>query len=98
MAFTFHAPYAAPLVAQMQGFYATLSEKDRRRYAALEARRVGYGGITYIAGLLGCSKRTIARGLQELKHLPNDPAGHRDRRVGGGRKKKLSPTPNSPKI
>ena len=87
MAFTFQAPYAAPMVTQMQGFYATLSEKERRRYAALEARRVGHGGITYIAGLLGCSKRTIARGLQELKHLPNDPAGHRDRRVGGGRKK-----------
>lgn len=33
---------------RMRAFYNSLSEKDRRHYAALEAARIGYGGITYI--------------------------------------------------
>ncbi|MFM7715696.1 MAG: hypothetical protein ACKO7A_24225, partial [Microcystis sp.] len=30
---------------QMQRFYQSLSEKDSRRYAAIEALKLGYGGI-----------------------------------------------------
>lgn len=40
---------------RMQSFFKTLSEKDQRRYAAVEAQRLGHGGITYVAGILGCS-------------------------------------------
>ena len=28
----------------MRNFYNTLSEKDKRRYAAVEAKRLGHGG------------------------------------------------------
>ena len=42
--------YTPDMEARMRGFYQTLSEKDRRRYAALEARRLGRGGIGYVAG------------------------------------------------
>ncbi len=80
-----------PLDQQTQhtllNFYQTPSEKDRHRYAAVEAQRFGYGGITRIAEILGCSVRTIARGLDELPLLPNDPAAGRVRRPGSGRKK-----------
>jgi hypothetical protein len=82
----------------MQKFHATLSEKDRRRFAALEARRLGRGGIVYVAEVLGCSTRTIERGLIELDQLPNDPAAGRVRRPGGGRKKVPSPNRNSNEI
>jgi len=34
----------------VKAFCETLSEKDRRRYVAVEARRLGHGGITYVAG------------------------------------------------
>jgi hypothetical protein len=95
MGFTFPTPYPPAMLAQLQGFYATLSEKDRRRYAALEARRLGHGGIEYVAGVLGCSRRTIERGLHELHALPHDPAAGRVRRPGGGRKKKSRPNPSS---
>lgn len=44
-----------------------------------------------IAGVLGCSRRTIENGLAELDDLPNDPAGDRIRRPGAGRKKRLPP-------
>ena len=94
MAFAFQAQYPPDVAAQVQGFYATLSEKDRRRYAAVEARRLGHGGIDYVAEVLGCSRRTIERGLNELDELPHDPAAGRVRRPGGGRKKKSRRNPS----
>jgi hypothetical protein len=38
-------PYPASIEAQMQNVYHSLSEKDRRRYTAIEALKLGYGGI-----------------------------------------------------
>jgi len=98
MAFAFQTHYPPEVVAQVRAFYATLSEKDQRRYAAVEARRLGYGGIEYVAEVLGCSRRTIERGLSELDELPHDPAAGRVRRPGGGRKKKSRRSPNSNRI
>ncbi len=40
--------------ARMRDLAETLSEKDRRRFAAFEATQRGYGGIAYVAGVLGC--------------------------------------------
>jgi hypothetical protein len=88
MAFVFQQRYEPKVEQRMQAFFQTLSEKDRRRYASLEAARLGRGGIEYIAGVLGCSTRTIERGMEELEQLPQDPAAGRVRRPGGGRKKK----------
>jgi hypothetical protein len=82
----------------LQVFAATLSEKDLRRFAAIEARQRGYGGITYVAKVLGCSEKTIERGIAELKLISEsdeglDPASGRVRREGAGRKKKLNRNP-----
>ncbi len=76
---------------QMRNFCETLSEKDQRRYAAMQARQLGHGGIEYVSEVLGCSTRTISRGMAELDQLPHDPAAGRIRRPGAGRKKRLSP-------
>ena len=76
---------------RMRDFAQTLSEKDCRRFAAIEAVQRGYGGIVYIAGVLGCSTKTIERGIKELDQLPDDPAAGRVRRPGAGRKKRLNP-------
>ena len=95
MAFTFHAQYPSDVEHGLRAFYETLSEKDRRRYVAIEARRLGHGGIRYVAQVFGCSERTIERGQAELAALPHDPAAGRIRRPGGGRKKRLPPNPNS---
>ena len=78
----------ADLEQNVRDFCSTLSEKDRRRFAAIEARRLGYGGIGYIADVVGCSRRTITRGIGELDQLANDPAAGRIRRPGAGRKKR----------
>jgi hypothetical protein len=93
MAFAFQAHYPPEVAARVRAFYTTLSEKDRRRYAAVEARRLGHGGIEYLSEVLECSRRTIERGLNELDQLPHDPAAGRVRRPGGGRKKKVAAEP-----
>jgi hypothetical protein len=50
----------------MKRLFDSLSEKDRRRYAAVEATKLGHGGIDYIACLLDCDPKTIHRGQREL--------------------------------
>jgi hypothetical protein len=89
---------ADPVTEQrLRNFAQTLSEKDRRRFAAVEALQHGYGGIVYIAGVLGCSTKTIERGIKELDHLPDDLAAGRVRRPGAGRKKRLNSIPTKQK-
>ena len=51
----------------MVTFYESLSEKDRRRYAALEVQKLPYGGQKYISSLLGCDEKTIARGSSDFE-------------------------------
>ena len=51
----------------MLSFYKNLNEKDRRHYAAIEADKLGHGGINYISELFGCTRQTIYSGLDELK-------------------------------
>ena len=59
-------PSSPHIQEQMRAFYRSLSEKDRRRYAAVEAQKIGYGGGSYIARVLGSDRHTVARGVQEL--------------------------------
>ena len=92
MAFIFRGRYTPQVEDQMRALWQTLSEKDRRRFAAFEATRLGYGGREYVAEVLGCSTRTIERGMAEFDQLPDDPAAGRVRRPGGGRRKRLSPS------
>ena len=95
MAFVFHKGYEPLVEERMRAFERTLSEKDRRRFTALEAVQLGHGGIEYVAEVLGYSTRTIERGIDELDQLPDDPAAGRVRRPGGGRKKESSLNRNS---
>ncbi len=92
MTFQFKDQLDAAAEQRSQAYFATLSEKDQRRFAALEAQRLGHGGIGYIAKLLGVSRSTIERGIREMEQLPEDPAAGRIRRPGGGRKKESTPT------
>lgn len=59
--------YSPPVEHQMQRFYRSLNERDRRRYAAVETMKLGHGGIQYVARVLGCDPKTITRGIQELE-------------------------------
>jgi len=59
-------PYTEEIESSRCLFYRSLSERDRRRYAATEAVKLGHGGILYLSELFGCSERTIRNGLAEL--------------------------------
>jgi hypothetical protein len=59
--------YSAEVERMMKRLFASLKENDRRRYAAIEATKLGHGGIQYIAGVLGCDPKTISIGLAELE-------------------------------
>ena len=73
--------YSESVKRVMKKFFDSLSEKDRRRYAALEVAKLGHGGVEYIAGILGCDPKTIQQGSEDLE-LPEDPAAGRVRKKG----------------
>jgi hypothetical protein len=78
--------YLPHIETQMQRFYRSLSEKDQRRYAALEALKLGHGGRGYMKSLLGCDYKTLQRGERDLAD-DDALASSRIRLPGGGRKK-----------
>lgn len=80
--------YSPELEQQMQSYYQSLSEKDRRRYAAIEALKLGHGGMSYITNLFGCHAKPVRRGIAELQDEPAM-SNERIRQPGGGRKRAL---------
>ena len=74
--------YPEQVEVHMRNFYESLSEKDRRRYAAVEAEKLGYGGASYIGSLFGCDPKTIQRGAHDVEQLPEDSAASRVRKKG----------------
>jgi hypothetical protein len=66
---------------KMRRLYSWLSEKDRRRYAAIEAEKLGHGGTDFIAKLFGCDPKTIRQGMRELEE-EQDAAEGRVRKKG----------------
>jgi len=65
--------YSPEIEQYMRDYYQTLSENDGRRYAGIEAMKLGRGGITYIAGILGCSPHTVRKGRSEIAQLSKEP-------------------------
>jgi transposase len=62
-----------------------LDERQRRLFAAAEAKAAGYGGIAAVSRVTRIAASTIGRGLKELE-APAPPSPGAVRRPGGGRK------------
>jgi len=62
--------YPPEIERGMKEFYVSLSERDGRRYAAIEAAKLGHGGLEYVARLLGCDVKTIRRGRRDMEQPP----------------------------
>ncbi len=90
--------YSPEIEGAMRRYHAGLNEKNRRLYAGLEAMKIGRGGRSYIAKVLGCSRNTVSKGAREMSELtdrevneiirdaPSDPPPKpRIRKAGGGR-------------
>ncbi len=79
--------YPFAIEENMKLFYASRNEKDGRRYAGLEALKIGHGGRSYIADILGCSRHIVSRGAKEIvQDLP------KKNRVSYSRKRRRTQT------
>ena len=59
-----------------------LNERQRRAFAASEARTFGYGGIAAAARACGLAENTVRKGLRELDEPPLEPGRVRARGAG----------------
>jgi hypothetical protein len=75
-----------------------LNERQRRLWAAVEARLLGRGGLSAVAKATGLSPHTIRAGLRELESLEQGEAidlePERVRQAGAGRKPHLVKDPS----
>jgi hypothetical protein len=69
-------------------FLATLNRDQRRLYAAVEANRIGHGGLVGASVVTGCCTSAVARGQRELTAL----------REGNTTKKVRKPVTGRPRI
>jgi DNA-binding phage protein len=83
-------PMTQTIAAKFAILRPLLDERARRLWAAVEARAIGRGGISWVAEATGLSRPTIRAGLQELAGpvLATAPQAttERVRGPGGGRK------------
>lgn len=91
-------PMTQAIKTKFEALAPLLDERTRRRWAAVEARAIGRGGITWVAEATGLSQTTIRAGLQELgipsTSAPELAAPERLRRPGGGRQALVEQAPN----
>ncbi len=70
---------------QINLLLSRLDEQQRRWYAAVEAQRIGHGGIRVMAAITGLDEDTITRGRQELAATLQGRPTEQIRLPGGGR-------------
>jgi hypothetical protein len=79
------SPYPAAVEHAMQFTFASLNERQRRLYAAVEAIKLGHGGISYIAQLFDCHRKTVQRGLHDFRNLTSPvPVGQARKKGAAG--------------
>lgn len=83
--------YTAEIEEKMKRFFDWLSEKERRRYAAVEAAKLEHGGVEYIARVLTCDPNTIRQGRRDLAEA-EDAARGRIRKQGVVARRAPSPS------
>src|SRR5450631_1212445 len=83
----------SPIAQRWSLMRARLDERQRRAFAAVEAKVLGRGGVSQVVAATGMARNTVMAGMQELEGTTNEflsdtplaPAGA-TRRSGGGRK------------
>jgi hypothetical protein len=70
---------------QMNLLLSRLDEQQRRWYVAVEANRMGYGGLRLLSQITGLDEKTIQRGQEELERSFADRPADQVRSDGGGR-------------
>lgn len=70
---------------QMNLLLSRLDEQQRRWYVAVEANRVGYGGMRLLSLITGMDEKTIQRGQEEIERGLAERPITQIRLGGGGR-------------
>jgi len=70
---------------QMNLLLSRLDEQQRRWYVAVEANRVGHGGVRLLALITGLDEKTIQGGQQEIEQGLRERPSTQIRLSGGGR-------------
>ena len=78
---------------QMNLLVSRLDEQQRRWYAAVEAGKIGHGGIRLLPQITGLDEKTIVRGQQELAEQLQSRPAESIRLPGGGRQAAEKKTP-----
>jgi hypothetical protein len=64
-------PFSRSTEEAMRRLFESMSERERRLFAGAEALQLGRGGLVYLSQLFDCDKKTIRRGLRELRQEPS---------------------------
>jgi transposase len=86
-------PHAQEFRDRLLTLMPHLNERQLRLAAALEARSLGYGGVSAVAKATGIARGTIHRALDEIKKPELMSARDRVRLAGGGRKRIVEQNP-----
>jgi len=86
--------FNSEIIEGIQSKYASflpyLNERTRRVWAGIEAKALGYGGISAVSHATGLNRNTIAEGIKELEAEKDDilekGSIKQIRKTGGGRK------------
>ena len=70
---------------QLNLLLSRLDEQQRRWYVAVEANRIGHGGVRLLALITGMDEKTIQRGQQEVEQGLSERPITQIRQSGGGR-------------
>ena len=74
----------AELSTKFRAMWPLLDERRRRMMAAIEAKSLGYGGVSLVSRACGLSRNTILKGIRELE--AGTSLEGRIRRPGAGRR------------
>lgn len=83
---TENAEHIALIQRRFRSLRPHLTERQRRLFAASEAKALGHGGVSLVAQATGLSRTTIHQGLSELQRRKPVSEAVPSRRPGGGRK------------
>ena len=83
----------SPIARRWELMRERLDERQRRAFAAAEAKVIGRGGVSQVVAATGMARNTVMAGMQELEGSSNEfmtdaplAAAGSTRRSGGGRK------------
>ena len=81
-----HQTVTQVIQEKFQMMAPSLPERTKRLWCVVEARQLGWGGVSVVQRVTGVSMPTIRKGIAELEH-PVELSPLQSRREGGGRKK-----------